>query len=415
MFEHLFLASGYSTALVVIVWLLGVALIVVAIISIFVQRREGQELLVELEQLEKLKKQNVEYEFVSKAMRLSTWHINPKTMTVTYDYDFREKDKDFLPLTNGTTINDTDELISAEDAERVKKSLSDLCMGRKQDYHEQYRVRIPRTSRYYWEESFATVAHHDAEGNPESIVGTSMRIDERKRMEEALVAARNRAEESDRLKSAFVANMSHEIRTPLNAIIGFTSLLPDITGDEERRELINLIQENNQKLLQIIDDVMNISKIEAGNDVLQMMSFDVNLTLSEVADRFSAKLSPAVKMEMNLGEPHIVTSDMGHISEIMNHLLSNAVKFTAQGTITVKCEKLNNERLRISVQDTGKGIPEDALERIFERFFKIDEFIPGAGLGLSTCRAMALSIGGTIGVESTLGKGSTFWLDIPIK
>ena len=243
-----------------------------------------------------------------------------------------------------------------------------------------------------------------------------MRIDERKNMEEALVAARNRAEESDRLKSAFIANMSHEIRTPLNAIIGFTSLLPDITGDEERRQLIDLISENNQKLLQIIDDVMKISKIEAGDDQLSISTFDLNTVLTAAIERFRGKAVAGVEMLTQYPQDTLaITTDQSRLQDIMGHLMSNAVKFTQQGTITVGYNKLENHHVRIWVKDTGKGIPKDSLDQVFERFYKVDEFVPGAGLGLSTCRTMAFSIGGTTGVESELGKGSTFWVDLPQK
>ena len=414
MFQLLLLDGLVATYLPYFIWGLGLVLVIVAIAYLFAQRREGQVLRSELVQLSKLKKHNVEYEFVVKAMKLSTWHIDAKTRVITFDYDYREKSGEGDSMTEPATLDELIQLFVAEDVARMSKVFDDICTGRVQEFHEQYRMKTTHSQRPYWEESFATVARRDTEGLPESIVGTSMRIGQRKAMEEALVVARNRAEESDRLKSAFIANMSHEIRTPLNAIIGFTSLLPDITGDEERHQLIDLIQENNQKLLQIIDDVMNISKIEAGNDQLQMVTFDLNLTLTEVVDRFRPKANPGVTLTTEFAAASkFINSDLGRLQTILTHLLSNAVKFTQQGTITVGYESLDNKRLRIYVRDTGKGIPQELQERVFERFFKVDEFVPGAGLGLSTCRVMAFSMGGNIGLSSTPGEGSTFWLDMP--
>ena len=400
-----------------VIWLLGVAMIIAATVLIFWQRNQGRELQSELEQLHKIKKSNVEYEMVVKSMRLSTWHMDPKTSVVTYDYDYRDKrGGEWTPEMSGSNILESFSLLVPEDAERVAKSLNDLFEGRVEEYHEQYRVYFPHSERTYWEESFAMVSKRDAEGRPEAVVGASMRIDERKNMEEALVAARNRAEESDRLKSAFIANMSHEIRTPLNAIIGFTSLLPDITGDEERRQLIDLIAENNQKLLQIIDDVMKISKIEAGDDQLSISTFDLNTVLTAAIERFRGKAVAGVEMLTQYPQDTLaITTDQSRLQDIMGHLMSNAVKFTQQGTITVGYNKQENHHVRIWVKDTGKGIPKDSLDQVFERFYKVDEFVPGAGLGLSTCRTMAFSIGGTTGVESELGKGSTFWVDLPQK
>jgi signal transduction histidine kinase len=208
--------------------------------------------------------------------------------------------------------------------------------------------------------------------------------------------------------------MSHEIRTPLNAIIGFTSVLPDVQGDDERRELINLIQENNQKLLTIINDVMNISKIESGKEQLVMTTFELNALLQSLADMFLPKLASGVELSTQFARNSIdVTTDLNRMTEVINHLLSNAVKFTMQGTITVGYDEPAGKRLRIWIRDTGKGIAPEHLERIFERFFKVDEYIPGAGLGLSICRTMAYSMGGDVGVESTLGEGSLFWFEFP--
>ena len=276
-------------------------------------------------------------------------------------------------------------------------------------------MKIAHTDSYYWTESYATVSARDTEGLPLRVVGTSMRIDERKAMETALVEARNRAEEGDRLKPAFIANMSHEIRTPLNAIIGFTSVLPDVTGDDERRELINLIQENNQKLLRIIDDVMNISKIESGKEQLVMTAFDLNDVLRAEVDDYASKAQPGVTLSTMFPQgSQPITTDLGRFTEIMTHLLANAVKFTTQGSIIVGYDAPANKRISIWVQDTGKGIAPEHLERVFERFFKVDEYIPGAGLGLSICRTMAYSMGGDVKVESKLGEGSKFWVELPI-
>ena len=258
------------------------------------------------------------------------------------------------------------------------------------------------------------MAEREINGKPTLVVGTTQRIDNRKELETALKQALSKAEESDRLKSAFIANMSHEIRTPLNAIIGFTSVLPDIEDRNERQELIGLIQENNQKLLRIIDDVMNISKIEAGKEQLQLSTFDVNMVLVEVVNKYQPKVPDGVLMTTQFAEPQQeINSDLSRVIESMDHLIANAVKFTSQGSITVGYDPVSNHRIRLWVRDTGKGIAKEDQERVFERFYKVDEFIPGAGLGLSICRTMAFSLGGSVGVQSELGKGSYFWMEIP--
>lgn len=396
-------------------WILGFLLASLLIFAIFWQYRKGHELEEELEQLGKQKKKDIELDFVLKAMGLSIWHINTESGQLFFDKDFREKRSETVTGKDGDSFGENATLLVEEDSERVTNHLAALCSGRTEEYHEQYRVRVPHSSKTYWEESYATIADRDIEGKPLLIVGTTQRIDERKNLENALKNALSKAEESDRLKSAFIANMSHEIRTPLNAIIGFTSVLPDIDGKEERQELINLIQENNQKLLRIIDDVMNISKIEAGKEQLQMLTFDINPILDEVVNKYMSDLKPGVTMTTRYAaQQQEVTTDLTRLTESLNHLVSNAVKFTNQGSITVGYEPVKDRKLHIWVRDTGIGIAPENHERVFERFYKVDEFVPGAGLGLSLCRTMAFSLGGNVGVDSRLGEGSTFWMEIPV-
>lgn len=395
-------------------------LLVLVIISLGVvlwyQVKAGKQLKSELQMLDKVGKHNVEYEFVLGTMKLSIWHLDVKTGELTFEHDFREKDSKYMASADGMTMVDSLLPLDPRDSERVRQSLTDLCNGQTSAYHEIYRVLVPYNNTFYWEESYATVAARDVDGKPVKIVGTTQCIDDRKALEEALVKARNRAEESDRLKTAFIANMSHEIRTPLNAIVGFTSVLPDIDNEEERKSLLDLIHENTQKLLRIVDDVVNISKIESGQEQLVMTTFDLNTMLAEAMAVFAEKLNPGVELNISFAQDALsVTTDMIRLSTIAKHLISNAMKFTQQGSIVVGYDNPVDGRVCIWVRDTGKGIAEENLERIFERFYKVDEFIPGAGLGLSICRVMASSLGGSVTVESKLGEGSIFRVDIPIK
>jgi signal transduction histidine kinase len=380
------------------------------------QVRHTKQIKSELNLLKSLEKHNVEYEFVLGVMRLSIWHLDTTTGQLTFEQDFREKGNKYFSNVDGMTFQETIMALDSRDADRVNQALIDLCEGRRSSYHEMYRVKVPYDNSVYWEESYATVADRNADGKPTKIIGTTMRIDDRKAMEEALVQARNRAEESDRLKTAFIANMSHEIRTPLNAIVGFTSLLPDITDDAERQGLLDLVNENTQKLLRIVDDVVSISKIESGQEQLVMTTFDLSNLLIEAMNYFASKVNPNVEMKQSFAQESLtITTDMIRLSTIAKHLVSNATKFTTQGIIEVGYDQPQDGRVVVWVRDTGKGIAEENLERIFERFFKVDEFVPGAGLGLSICRVMAYSLGGDVTIESKLGEGSVFKVDIPIK
>ena len=411
--SHIFLAVQYLELLPQVLLLL---LVIILIVFIWLQVRYGKQLKSELQLLEKVGKHNIEYEFVLGAMRLSIWHFDVKTGTFTFEQDFREKGNKYFANVDGMSVNESVSALDPRDEEHVGKSLSDLIEGRTDNYHEIYRVKVPYNDSVYWEESYATIAERDTDGKPVKIVGTTMRIDDRKAMEEALVQARNRAEESDRLKTSFIANISHEIRTPLNAIVGFTSVLPDIEDAAERQSLLDLIHENTQKLLRIVDDVVNISKIESGKEELVMTTFDLNLLLDQYVSRYQKDLNAEVQMTTVLPmDSLVITTDYSRLEEILKHLLSNAVKFTQHGVVEVGYHKPADGRVVIWVRDTGKGIAEENQERVFERFFKVDEFIPGAGLGLSICRVMAYSLGGNVTVESKLGEGSKFIVEIPIQ
>ena len=395
-------------------------LLVLVIISLGVvlwyQIKAGKQLKSELQLLESVGKHNVEYEFVLGTMKLSIWHLDVKTGELTFEHDFREKGNKYFVNVDGMSMGESLLPLDPRDSERVKNALASLCEGHSSAYHEIYRVLVPYDNSFYWEESYATVAARDVDGKPVKIVGTTQRIDDRKAMEEALVQARNRAEESDRLKTAFIANMSHEIRTPLNAIVGFTSVLPDIDNEEERKSLLDLIHENTQKLLHIVDDVVNISKIESGQEQLIMTTFDLNTMLAEAMAAFAERLPSGVELNISFAQDALsITTDMIRLSTIAKHLISNAMKFTQQGSIVVGYDNPVDGRVCIWVRDTGKGIAEENLERVFERFYKVDEFIPGAGLGLSICRVMASSLGGNVTVESKLGEGSIFRVDVPIQ
>lgn len=405
-------SSQQSQWVAIVTWVLLVALLLVSVILIVWQYRKGKELAYEISQLGKIQKNNVEYDFVLKSMRLSTWHIDPKTREIIFDQDFRDQSDTFVPSMGKELVDAMPE----QDRLRVMKALEDLCQGRREEAHEEYQIIQPHSKKTYWSESYAIVAEHDIDGMPTRIVGTSKRIDNRKALEQELVDARNRAEESDRLKTAFIANMSHEIRTPLNAIVGFTSVLPDVQDAAERQQLLDLVHENTQKLLVIIDDVVNISKIEAGKEELVMSNFDLNLVLQDQIEHFSKDLKPDVLMRKQFAsDQQFITTDMNRLLEVVKHLLSNAVKFTARGEIVVGYDAPSSGRIRIWIRDTGKGIAPENLERVFERFFKVDEFIPGVGLGLSICRVLAYSLGGSVNVESKIGEGSTFSFEFPIQ
>ena len=404
-----------NPVMIYFIWGVGILLIVGLIVSIIFQRRTGLRLKDELAELDRLKEGNVEYEFVVKAMKLSTWHINPKLRTITMDNDFREGQDNYLPSPE-SHVALLYELIDKSDVQRVITALDDICAGRSNFYHQQYRVRSGNTGLTYWEESSAIIADRDADGNPTKIVGTTMRIDERKKLEADLINARNRAEESDRLKTAFLANMGHEIRTPLNAIVGFADLLPVVESEEDRNQLIGEIQNNNRKLLRIIDGLVSMSKVEAEAKNLVKSQTDLVQLLNDIVKNHAAVIDQQhVKLVTQYPYNQLmINTDVSKLTEIIDNLMQNAVKFTQKGCITLGYDLQEGDHVRIWVKDTGKGISEADQTKIFDRFVKLDEYIPGTGLGLSVAKSHATSLGGTIGLESSPGKGSTFWVNLPL-
>ena len=240
-------------------------------------------------------------------------------------------------------------------------------------------------------------------------------ITTRKQVELELIQAKEKAEESDRLKSAFLANMSHEIRTPLNAIVGFFSLLAATHGAELRHVYMSLVQENNELLLNLISDILDISKIEAGMIDLVMGRVDVPQLCREVIATFShKKRDTAVELRFDENSPQIVIdADKNRIVQVLSNFLTNALKFTTKGSITLSYLLEDESQVRFCVTDTGKGIPDEQKHEIFNRFVKLDSFVQGAGLGLSICQSLVNRMGGKIGVESREGEGSCFWFTHP--
>ena len=398
------------------IWGLGGVAAILLFALIFIQRRTGKRLKGELAELAKIRQGNVEYEFILKAMKLSTWQMDPRRRMITFNNDFRGGQDDHI-IPPDSSIDSLVDYLASSDAQRVRTAMDDLCEGRTSYYHQQYRVKSANVKGLtYWEESYAIIADRDAEGNPTKVVGTTMRIDERKKLEADLINARNKAEESDRLKTAFLANMGHEIRTPLNAIVGFADLLPVVEAEEDRQQLINEIQNNNRKLLRIIDGLVSMSKIEAQAKNLIKSQTDLVPLLKDIAKEYGTMVDQeSVVLATQFPYSQLmINTDVPKLMEIISNLMQNAVKFTLKGNITLGFDMQKGDHVRIWVKDTGKGIPETELTKIFDRFVKLDEYIPGTGLGLSVAKSHAESLGGAIGVESRLGKGSTFWFDLPL-
>ncbi len=244
---------------------------------------------------------------------------------------------------------------------------------------------------------------------------TSVDINHQKTIEEELRIAKDQAENLDRLKSAFLANMSHEIRTPLNSIVGFASLLADSDDKQARQEYIAIMQENTELLLQLISDILNLSKIEAGTLDFSMDYLDIKEFCEDIICSYNIKENKSVPVLLasNLLDARIYT-DKKRLTQVITNFINNALKFTNEGQILLEYHPREaTGDIEFSVTDTGMGIAPDKIDMVFDRFVKLNTFSQGTGLGLSICRSIIEHFKGTIGVESELGVGSRFWFTHP--
>ena len=242
-------------------------------------------------------------------------------------------------------------------------------------------------------------------------------ITEKLKIEQDLREAKNKAEESNRLKSAFLANMSHEIRTPLNAIVGFSDMICQIDDPVEKQEYMKIIIANNELLLQLIDDILDLSKIEAGTMDFSYSVTDVNELMSNICHQMEQKdHSPEVQISFIEKAPTcVINTDRVRLSQVMINLMSNAMKFTERGSISIGYRISEaKDKIYFFCKDTGMGIAADKLELVFERFVKLNAFVKGTGLGPAICRVIVERLGGAIGVDSKEGEGACFWFRIPV-
>ena len=300
-----------------------------------------------------------------------------------------------------------------EDQAVLKNFVGEVKTGKATSLRKEVRV-CRENGKYTWTSINVMVRDYRPQDGIIEMLCINYDITPLKETEQKLIIARDKAEELDRLKSAFLANMSHEIRTPLNAIVGFSSLLAETDSRNERQEYIKIVQENNELLLQLISDILDLSKIEAGTFNFVYTNVDVNETCAEIIKSMSMKVSKGVELifEEPFPECYIYT-DKNRFTQVISNFINNALKFTQQGCITLGYEQVSHQKIKFYVRDTGMGIPEEKQKSIFERFVKLNTFVQGTGLGLSICKSIVSQMGGEIGVDSTEGVGSCFWFTHP--
>ncbi|MDE5870927.1 MAG: hypothetical protein K2H22_03130, partial [Muribaculaceae bacterium] len=349
------------------------------------------------------------------------WHWNLETRKIQLKYNeaLRKINRN-LVSSNGKDVVMPEEMlfsiIHPEDIMRVKELIGEVAEGKRRYLQMEFRVLIPDNGKKVeeWIEVNASVEKYNSEKKAEVLIGSFACITERKEQMRRLIEARETAKEADRLKSAFLANMSHEIRTPLNAIVGFSNMLAETDDPVQKQKFINIIESNNDMLLQIISDILDLSKTEAGTMEFNMRPTDINALLVNIGESVVDRVKPGVDLLCNFGAQQCwIDTDPNRLSQVVINFLTNASKFTEIGDISFGYE-VRGETLYFYCHDTGSGISEENQKKVFERFIKLNSFVNGTGLGLPICKAIVEFLGGQIGVYSEgEGYGSTFWFEIP--
>ena len=311
------------------------------------------------------------------------------------------------------TRDEMDRMVYPEDLKEMRILFDKTLAGKETNTRLNFRQRNAN-GEYEWWEYRSSVISGLTRDSLYNILGVCQSIQRYKTAEQEMREARDKALQADKLKSAFLANMSHEIRTPLNSIVGFSSLLAETDDREERQEYIKIVETNNELLLQLVSDILDLSKIESGTLDFVRSDLDVNESCMKIIKSMEMKVPETVDLvfEKYMPDCHIYT-DKNRFMQVITNFINNALKFTKQGTIALGYEQTAPHEIKFYVRDTGFGIPKEKIDSIFERFVKLNTFVQGTGLGLSICKTIISILKGEIGVESEEGKGSTFWFTIP--
>ena len=351
-------------------------------------------------------------EFTLKTSKTIAWEYEVEKKRLTLSETFSHQLNPYRQNSIGLEqfllyVHPDDRPLLSENIEKLAHSQSDSMMI-------QIRTKSPQETDYRWFEMNAAIYPYDEEEGPPKIIGLKHDITDLKRMEE-LVLLRQQAEEANRMKSTFLANMSHDIRTPLNAIVGFATLLSESDSKEEQKEFADIIQENTNQLLHLINDILDMSKIEAGRLDFEYSDVRISELFHYLEQTYKYRLKEGVELICRLpSESLSIHSEKNRLTQVLSNFLNNASKYTKAGSIAMGYEMRETD-LRFYVSDTGKGIAAENLPQVFDRFAKFDPTVQGTGLGLSICQLIVQILGGEIGVNSVLGKGSTFWFTLPLE
>lgn len=361
-----------------------------------------------------LKEVNDLYRLMLQSAKMVTWTFDIQADRMECDLEFLP-DKSPLPDHLSLSYADFFTMVHPEDQEKMARRFNLLRDMKEIVVDGEFRLMLPgEKERFIWMESYFKVKERDEKGNAKFLVGVAIEINHRKKLEQ-IKLEQEKIKLSHRLMSAFFANMNHEIRTPLNAIVGFSSLLAEAEKEEDKRAYRFVIETNTQHLLNLIDDILESSKIEAESFRFTCVEVDVNQLLDGIERNMSQVCNDKniLLSFTNRISRCVIVSDPYRLTQVISHLIKNAVKFTVEGSVNFGYRLQEDGSIYFFVEDTGCGIPQDKQEAIFERFVKLDSFIPGTGLGLYICKMIIDKLGGRMGVRSEVGQGAHFWFTLP--
>lgn len=356
---------------------------------------------------------NKKYRLILRANHTTVWTWNLATKEIECECE-RCLEKEEGTCKRYTVTEDSFySRIHADDLMKIKNTYERLTNGEIRMFQEEFRYKLlSDPNEYNWVESFAIVGESAPDGQALTLVGGMIVTTERRRLEQE-AQKKEQAEEASRMKSAFLSNIRHEIRTPLNAIVGFSSLMTQGVEPEDAIEYNKIIQQNSALLLQLVDDVLDLSDIESGQVEFTCSPVDISEMLLMLEKNYRVKTKEGVRLFCELpAQSYFANIDGNRVAKVLKNFLSNACKFTSSGYISMGFEEAK-EGVYFYVTDTGKGIAKENIPQVFDRFAKFDSFTQGVGLGLSVCQTIIHKMKGEIGLYSEVGKGSTFWFKIP--